>query len=106
MTRQEIDRLIVNVGDGVVRRFAIECVGIERTQSADWPNDPHDAARKASREACQDARRNALWDPEVSRAWQGSGCAEMERDAAEASSMKRQAAWLRANAKPNLEAAR
>jgi len=106
MTRQELDRMIEDAGDGVARRFAIECVGVDRTRSADWPNDPHKAARMASREACWDARRNARWDPEVARAWQGSGCAEMERDAAERSSMDRQAAWLRANAKPNWEATR
>ena len=106
MTRQELDQLIGDVGDGVANRFAIECVGVDRTRSADWPNDPHEAARMASREACQSARRNARWDPEVTKAWLGSGLAEMEEDTSARSSMRRQAAWLRENAKPNWEAAR
>jgi len=103
MTREELDQLIGDAGDGVARRFAIECVGRDRTQSDDWPNDPHESARMASREACRDARRNARWDPEVVRAWQGGGLAEIEENAAAQSSMDRQAAWLRANAKPNFD---
>jgi hypothetical protein len=98
MKRWQIDSMLIGLSGLERFRFNRDCLGLGLIESIRMD------AIQASRDAVKNALLNIRLDPELLRA--GPGILEIEQDTQETFELARQAAWLRANAKPNWEATR